>query len=44
MMNEIDAGPPNKKPKIGSNLGPNVYNGVNLTTQTSESSGKIFLN
>lgn len=45
MMNqsEIDAGPPNKKPKIGSNVGStSVVNG--LSTQMSEASGKTLHN
>ncbi len=41
MMSEIDAGPPNKKPKIGSNVGStSVVNG--LSTQMSETSGMSF--
>ena len=45
-MNELDAGPPNKKPKIGVNTsgminsGGMVTNG-GLTTQMSETTGKI---
>lgn len=42
-QSEIDAGPPNKKPKIGSNVGStSVVNG--LSTQMSETSGKTFNN
>ena len=51
MMNsEIDAGPPNKRPKIGnvilaSNSTNNVLGNVNgLSTQISESTGLFYFN
>lgn len=46
-QNEIDAGPPNKKPKIGMNQSVLISNNSltnGLSTQISESTGELLNN